>query len=357
MIDVDAIVVGLGLAGAAVVGQLARRGLSAVVIDPCLPQTPSRVAAGLVTPVGGARLLDTWGWPKCRPEADSLYTWWESQTSRDFWRPGPALRLFATEEERALFHQSHPHRTPKLATAYPAADQALDAAKYCNAWGGFVMPLAATLSTEAYLDSVRDWLSQRGCLIRDTLNGSEDFQVVGKAIVVPRLDLQASQLVFATGAASDHDTWFARLPRTLSSGDVLRVSIAGLQERRTVHAQGWLTPTSTAAHEEYLVGSSYRWNGFDTAPGTAEAQSILDRLSTWCRREVHCKEHRHGLRSAGYDHHPLLGPSACSNRVWVLNGLGARGALWAPWCAKVLVDAMEEKSPIPREVDWRRRGA
>ncbi|MFM7974104.1 MAG: FAD-dependent oxidoreductase, partial [Pirellula sp.] len=58
--SLDLLVVGGGLAGCAMVWQALRRGLNVALVDQLSPQSSSRVAAGLVTPITGNRLALSW---------------------------------------------------------------------------------------------------------------------------------------------------------------------------------------------------------------------------------------------------------------------------------------------------------
>ena len=75
----DFVVVGHGLAGAALAWQLRARGVRVLVVDPDRPATASRVAGGLVSPVAGPRMAAVPRWEDLRREADAFYT------EEEFW--------------------------------------------------------------------------------------------------------------------------------------------------------------------------------------------------------------------------------------------------------------------------------
>jgi glycine/D-amino acid oxidase-like deaminating enzyme len=55
-------------------------------------------------------------------------------------------------------------------------------------------------------------------------------------------------------------------------------------------------------------------------------------------------DHQAGVRPASRDRRPILGQN-------ILNGLGSRGVLLAPWCATHLVDHLLAGRPIDPEVN------
>jgi glycine/D-amino acid oxidase-like deaminating enzyme len=61
------------------------------------------------------------------------------------------------------------------------------------------------------------------------------------------------------------------------------------------------------------------------------------------------------VRPGTHDSRPYLGHHPQAPDVWILNGLGSKGALYAPGCAAYLAEALLEDRPLPEAVDIRRR--
>jgi glycine oxidase len=66
---------------------------------------------------------------------------------------------------------------------------------------------------------------------------------------------------------------------------------------------------------------------------------------------VEVVEHRWGVRPTARDRRPLLGPIEANGRIAVMNGLGARGVLLAPWCADHLLDHLFNGRSLDPEVN------
>src|SRR5258708_22116956 len=58
--QVDILIIGQGICGTFLSLELERAGLSHLIIDEVRPFAASRVAAGLINPVAGRRLVTTW---------------------------------------------------------------------------------------------------------------------------------------------------------------------------------------------------------------------------------------------------------------------------------------------------------
>ena len=80
----DFLIVGQGLAGTALAWTLLRRGYRVLVVDRCDEITSSKIAAGLITPITGMRLVVSWRLDEFLPFATEFYRSVEQQTGADF---------------------------------------------------------------------------------------------------------------------------------------------------------------------------------------------------------------------------------------------------------------------------------
>jgi glycine/D-amino acid oxidase-like deaminating enzyme len=128
---------------------------------------------------------------------------------------------------------------------------------------------------------------------------------------------------------------------------------------RTIHRGIWLTPLHNepriAQISRYLIGSTYRWHPLDGLPSDEARQEILSKFSRWFKLPFEVVNHRSAIRPTSFDQRPLLGASSIETRIWVLNGLGAKGSLLAPWCAEQLVNCMMDRTDISPSLSWNRR--
>jgi glycine oxidase len=101
----DVIVIGQGLAGTALAWWLKWSGMRVLVVDREAPITSSRVAAGLITPVTGQRLVPTWRLAELWPAAVAFYRQIETQTGTLCFRETAMVRLLASHTETLSFKQ------------------------------------------------------------------------------------------------------------------------------------------------------------------------------------------------------------------------------------------------------------
>ena len=73
MKKVDILIVGQGLAGSLLAWSLIQRGQTVCVVDDKHPNAASRVAAGLINPITGRRLVKSWNIDRFYPVAAQQY--------------------------------------------------------------------------------------------------------------------------------------------------------------------------------------------------------------------------------------------------------------------------------------------
>jgi len=134
---VDFVVVGQGLAGTTLARRLAARGRRVLVVDRG-GDGASRIAAGLITPVTGKRLAKSWRWDELYPAAVAYYRDFERDTGVTVLHQRPALRLFASAEERDEFGR----RAASVLTGLVRKVEDIPDA-FAAPFGGFEMPPAA----------------------------------------------------------------------------------------------------------------------------------------------------------------------------------------------------------------------
>jgi glycine/D-amino acid oxidase-like deaminating enzyme len=359
MRSVEVVVIGQGLAGTTLAWSLYRRQWSAVIVEKNFMNSSSHIAAGLATPITGRRLVPCWEWSTAKAHADRSYRLAESLTASKFWYTQTALRLFASADEQAQFSRRE-ETAATLMMPYAERDWGADGQRFDNTWGGFQMPDAARLETAKYLEVSRDFFEKQGWYYRAAIDSHRDLEVDDHGFTFPTLGLRSRWLILAEGFQPAPHPWFPSLPLAPCQGDILTLRIPQLHEQRVLHRGVWLTPCSPdegAGSDTYLAGSTYLWDRCDGVVRAEQRERLLDRLRAFLRVPIEILDHRTAVRPTSFDQKPLLGPSPRHPRLWICNGLGSKGALYGPWMAEWLLDAMQQRSAIPPALRWDRRGA
>lgn len=334
----DALLIGHGIAGAVLASTMQRRGLRVHVYDHELPGSASKAAAGVVNPVVFRRDVLSWRADELLPIARSFYTSLESDLRTRFWHPLPLVKVFPTPNEVLQWEQAMAKEpTRDLISREPQAS--LERCSALNIpYGHGTVRSSAWLDVPAFLRAHRNALLDKGTLT-DRSVIEEDIEMDEHGVRIG-----GHSAPWCISAIGPFDTRTAGLVPV--QGEVLKVRIPGIRLDRMVHRGVFLLPMGD---DLYRVGATFRWNDVWDGP-TEEARNwLLSKLKELINVQVEVLDQQAGVRPASRDRRPLLGVVGPSRAV--LNGLGSRGVMLAPWCAQHLVDHLFHHAPLDPEVD------
>lgn len=341
----DVLVLGQGLAGSTLAWRLAERGVSVAVVDrggvdETARPTASRVAAGLITPVTGKRLTVADDFAALWASAAAFYRGVESRCGESLLEVTPALRVFADADERRVFLDRLAQGRLAQGKIGDHARLADDDELLCGVSapdGGFVMPGAGRLRVSAYLDATRRWLESEGRFVLAAVDPERDIELRPHGVRLPRLDVSARCVVLCQGFTPQPSRWMGGVKFRPAKGEVLTIQSPSYCESRIVHHGVWISPEETAAGR-YRVGSTTEWDQLNSTPTEAGRSELLRRLAIAGVDDARVVEHAAAVRPSTYDRQPVFGFSSDTTAVGWLNGLGAKGSLWAPFYADKMAD-------------------
>lgn len=326
--DADIIIVGHGLAGATLALALIARGVRVTVIDDEAHTGASRVAAGLMTPVTGGKLKPQPGFDRLMANAATLYEGVANNAERPLLIRRPALRLLSTPRELAAWASADAALLSKLVPfggQLPPPVRPADIAT--------LMPDAARLDVAAFLDAVRAQLVDNAAWRSGRVH-PRDVAVAAEDIRIESLGVRARRLVFCRGYADHDNAFFPALTWRAAKGQILTVRCDALDDRFTIHANGlWLTPLTPG---RFLVGATYEWDTLDETPTDEGRDRLLERLHAVVDADVGVESQAAAVRPIVAGRMPVVGASASHPNVFLFNGLGSKGALFAPSVADEL---------------------
>lgn len=343
--DYDLLVAGQGLAGTALAVSARLAGLSVCLADPDpLPgRTASRVAAGLITPLTGKKINPGWRLEELLPLALDFYA-----------RAGDWLgaRFFHSEQVHRWFTDAEEARSFGVRIAEPrihrwCAGQLPPEPRLNVPAGGFAMAGGGWLDVPLWLDSVRRRFRDDGQWIESAVDEA-DIEVGPDA--VRWHGLTARRVVFCHGLAAGRSSrFFPGLPFRPASGEVLEVVLANGSPPVVWNSGGkWLAPRRDGT---CLCGATYgfgAWEGVPTIAGRVELSRFLDGI---LREGYEIIGHRAGVRPILQQSRPVAGFLPDCPVVGLLNGLGSKGVLTAPWAAGALVAAIQTGATPDPELD------
>ena len=106
--------------------------------------------------------------------------------------------------------------------------------------------------------------------------------------------------------------------------------------------------------DEWISGAGYIWGDLDCQPTEEGKKDIVEGLKAMINRDFQITGHCAGVRPVMLDQKPVLGRHPVFFQLCLMNGLGSKGFLTAPYLAKHLVNYLEHGSEIRDEFSIKR---
>lgn len=339
---VDFLIAGQGLAGSLLARQLIKKGSRVMVVDPCSTSTSSRIAAGLIHPVTGRRIVKTWRAEEFIPFAIETYRENEDQLGETFFEEYPVFEIFHDIKHR---NDWLGRSADEGMVGYYGGECGPDSAPegVIAPYGGCWILKGGWLNTPRFLDALRNQLKHRNSFLQDEINAGEiDFSATG----VQWKNIHADTFIDCTGYAfmkTNHEIQALCKP---CKGELLKIRIKGLPSDIVIHGNINLIPLGGWT---YLAGSTYDFNKVDCERTPSALMKITEELARIARPSFEVMEHHAAIRPSTADRRPLIGPVPGKHRHYVFNGLGSKGVMLAPWMAAHLAKHLVGDSPLDRE--------
>jgi glycine/D-amino acid oxidase-like deaminating enzyme len=336
------LIIGGGLAGTTLAWQLHQRGVPFMVVDRDEPQTSSKVAAGLITPITGMRLVLNWRIRTLFPEAAAFYQQLERELSRRFYHETGIVSLLQDDQAVTQWQkrQSQPEVQAYLKT--PAHAALVDEQIFSNPLGGFEQ-CGAWLDTAAFLAASQHYFASTGrwqnaAYPLPSSNGP--IQWHGQTY---------THAIFCIGWEAAKHPWFDWLPFRSGRGTVLEIKADTGGETRIINRGCWLLPRGDDC---LRVGPTYEFN-FDHPhlPAPAAVAGLEAKLQLLLKQPYEITGSQTGVRPIIQHRQAVIGRHPARPNIAFMNGLGSKGVLRAPWLSRQLVEHLLDGKPIESELD------
>jgi glycine/D-amino acid oxidase-like deaminating enzyme len=339
---VHVIIVGQGISGTWLSFYLQQANISFVVIDETRSNTASRIAAGLINPVTGRRIVKTWMIDELLPFVRDAYADMGKILGMELLEEKRIIDFFPTPQMKLAFNSRHAEDREYLQE--PANEN--EWRNFFNYEFGFGELLPAYLvKLPSLLPAWRTALHNRKC-IREELFDQQ--QLIVQENNVRYRDIEADRIVFCDGLSSSNSPWFKNLPFAPNKGEVLWIETAeplpSLIFKKGISLIPW-------QGNIYWIGSSYEWNFDSAAPTESFRQKMEVQLKNWLKMPFRIVDHQAAVRPATLERRPFVGFHPVQKNVGILNGMGTKGCSLAPYFAKQLSRLMLNQEPLHPDAD------
>ena len=337
----DYLIVGSGLSGVMLCEALRKRGKSFKVISN-KSQQASIVASGLYNPVVLKRFNKAWDAEKHLPVAMSAYKELELFLEIKIDYKLPIYRLFSSIEEQNNWIIASDKISLK---PYLISDIKSNINQNINAPYGYgEVKSTGRIDTKLLLESYSNVLNN------EKLISYESFQYdklkISKKIVYK--GIESNKIIFSEGFGVRQNPFFNYLPIDGTKGELIIINAPKLNSEVIIKSSVFIIPIG---NNNYLVGSTYAWDDFNNDPTINAKNKLLNKLDKLVLCPYKVVYQRAGIRPTVVDRRPLVGQHKFHENLYILNGLGSRGVLIAPTVANALINFIEDKLPLQKEIN------
>lgn len=339
--QVDYIVVGLGLAGLAFTKELEDYGKSFVVFED-ESQNSSIVAGGMYNPVILKRFTPVWNALTQLEVALPFYEELENKLNTKYHYSVDIYRVFKSIEEQNNWFVACDK--PKLSN-YMVPEINHDKHEGIIANFGY-----GKLNKTGRIDTKKLLEDYRSYLISNEKVRKESFiydALISNKNSVQYKDIEASKIVFCEGFGLQKNPFFNYLPMQEAKGELLIIHAPNLKVDFLIKAAVFVMPIG---NDLYKVGATFNWKDKTIAPSKEGKQELIDKLESFITSSYTIIDHIAGIRPTTKDRRPLVGLHPNNKNMAILNGLGTRGVMIAPTAAKELFNCLEKNVALDSEI-------
>ena len=339
------LIIGQGISGTWLSYYLEKAKKSFIVIDNEQPNSASRIAAGIINPVTGRRIVKTW-------MIDELLSFLVPA----YEELGKEVGIKAIDKKSLIDF----HPTPQMKIAFDErvkekADflfQPKDQWQYQETFNydlgfGEVDP-CYVVNLREILPAWRKKLLSNKQLLEETFE-SEELNHSNTGVTYK--NIKAETIIFCDGVNSSLDPLFKDLPFALNKGEVMFIESADIP-RSNIFKKGMML--TSIESDLYWIGSNYLWEFPDDQPTELFRKQTESLLKTWLKVPFRIVDHKASIRPANIERRPFVGLHPTHKNVGILNGLGTKGCSLAPYFAKQLTDYLIYQKEILPEADIKR---
>ncbi|MDP2890639.1 MAG: FAD-binding oxidoreductase [Bacteroidota bacterium] len=328
--NVDYLIVGLGLAGTLLANELFRQNKTVMVFDN--PETPkaSLVAAGIINPVVFRRMTKSWLIDDAFPRMEKTYRQLEDLLKEDLYYPGRMIRFLSEEGVVFWKEKVFANRLETYIDAEP--DLNFRNSNITNHYSFGCVNKSGRLDIQKLISEFLEFLKRKNSLKKVKF----DFgKLTIKADLVSYNDITAKKIIFCEGPSADQNPYFQNLKFKHSKGEIIELKIPELNMNEIISDEVFVMP---AGNDRYKVGATYTWDTLNWETTDSAREELLAKFKKITSVIPEMISQKAGIRPTMHDRKPVIGVHPECPRIGIFNGLGSKGVLLGPYFARQLAD-------------------
>ena len=336
------LIVGQGLTGTWLSYFLLKQGITFKIVNDANTGSATSVASGVINPVTGRRIVQTWMIDTLLPFAIASYKAFQQDENIPIIKDAPIALIHPSLQMKESFDYRLTHDN-----IYLKENDHSSLAQYFNApFGNGEIEQCYWIDLMQFLKIGRQKISAH--FIEDY------FDVAAMTITehgVAWKNISAEKIIFCDGLNTMNNPYFKSLPFVPNKGEALIVKIKGLAPTNIYKTNITIVPWKD---DLFWVGSSYEWSFSDALPSQGFKDKMIAALNAVLKLPYEVIDHLVGIRPANTERRPFVGLHPNYPQMGICNGMGTKGCSLAPYFAKQLLDHIENGTKIEPEADIKR---
>lgn len=341
---IDYLIIGQGLAGSLLAWELLARQKKVIVVDNA-KENASLIAAGLINPVTGMRLVKSTGIDTLLPFAINFYRQLSIYFSQSFYIEKTMLRILRSDKELQLCQKrlQQPDYQDYLTGITDSTDYIQ------SSYGLLEQKKTGYLVSKSLLSSLKQYFISVNAYIQSDIN----YQDIGLSPFPHWKTIQAKKIIFCQGYLGTNNPWFSVLPFRPVKGEIITAKAEQPLPQNILNFGHWFIPLDTNI---FRLGATFDRENLNTLVTKKAKDKLFNSLKqVYPQLSVNSIiHHQAGIRPTTLDKQPFIGCHPAHRELVIFNGFGAKGSLQIPWYCKILTDHLLSQKIIPETCDIQR---
>ena len=323
----DFLIVGQGVAGSVLAWTLDQRGCTVLLADdPALPSA-SGVAAGIVNPLTGRKLVHTWKANELFPFLHRFYRSIEQQLGVEFFHPKTIYRPF-----RSVAEQTDYLALTNDPDVRQYVSKSVDNEQYApfikNPFGGLEVTQSGWVDLTEFVRLIKGYFVRKNQYYEGRV-GDSDLKI--SEDTVEWKDIEIGKVIFCDGVLARANPLFGWLPYNPVKGQILTAVIEKYNLTNVVNQGVFILPVRPGL---VRIGATYSWHDLDWQT-TDDGRAFLEsKVAAVLNVPYQVVAQQAGIRPSTKDRRPFIGLHPAHPAVGIFGGMGTKGVSLAPYLAE-----------------------
>jgi len=336
------LIIGQGLVGTWLAYFLQQRNISFAIVNDSSAASATKVASGVMNPVTGRRMVQTWMIEEVLPFAVDAYEAFQEKTNTKIITEAPVILIHPSQQMKDSFDYRMDHDNLYLKNNNPLT------------WDSFFNMHFGTGEIEScyWIDLITFLEAGKKVFAENYIEAHFDYADLKLVEGGVRWNnINAEKIIFCDGLNTMMNPYFKTLPFAPNKGEALIVEIKGLTAKHIYKNNLAIVPWK---ENLFWVGSSFEWDYTSTIPTDTFKQKTIDSLNAVLKIPYTIKDHLVGIRPANTERRPFVGLHPIHTQIGICNGMGTKGCSLAPYFTHQLIEHIEHQKAIHAEADVQR---